>query len=183
MTRQRGAFPPLCPALLLGLATLLAGCAAGRAVMLQPQAAGARYACGPYSIRPEPFFADGFMVMYYVIPLLPLKNNSTTPSSLELSVAVESPGEPDIELGTADVQVVIPERAAPVSPSHITSTTRAATPGKPPYRKTFRLVFDVDRHQLQAFTLVFPRPIAGCQLPDTPYVRHVERHYVTPVNR
>ncbi len=171
-----------CRLALLLAVLAVAGCVAGKAVMIQPQEGSVRYQCGPYTIEPDGFFADGVMVLYYVVPLIYVQNSSETKSFLELPITISSDTEPVFDLTLQDVQVRIPGHAEAVPPSNVNITMENVRTDKPLFSKTFTFTFEIDRHRLREFTLVFPRPVHACILPDTPYLRTEERHYITPAN-
>lgn len=180
MSRRATVLRRLAP---LPLAALLAGCAAGKAIMLQPATPAAAYQCGPYTIQPDAFFADGFAVIYYLLPVMIMRGASSTPSQLELSVTIHAMDAPVTDLTLADVAVALPGVSTPLHPVQMATKAAQEGPGQRWHRKTFSFLFDIDRHRLTEFSLLFPRPVQGCMLSPTPYVRRVERHYMTPVNR
>jgi len=166
---------------LLAAALLLGGCIAGKATMFAPVAGpNAQYACGTATIRPDDFFSDGFVVLYYIVPLVPVPNASETESSLEFPITIHSEVEPVFDLTVQDVSVRIPNVQKAVHPIKVELIVNVE---KPWYYKTFKFTFDVDRHQLNEFVLIFAKPLHGCDIPDTPYVKKEETHYITPGNR
>jgi hypothetical protein len=154
---------------------------AGRTVMTAPQARSAEFDCGTYTIRPEGLFSDGFVVYYYVIPLAFSTGASKTESFLELPITTHIKTDPVFDLTLDDVQIQVPGIDKRISPSRIEVISDSSF--YVGYRKTFRLTFEVDRHKLRNFTLVFSKPLHGCTIPDTPYLVEEQKHYISPINQ
>lgn len=162
------------------LAIMLSGCIAGKVVTISPKEVHHQYVCEPFTIRPDGIFSDGFAVLYYIVPLWPLTNNSDTSYSLEIPITIHSDKEPVFDFVLQDVMVRIPELQSDIAARSIKKITETAFPNKPWYYKTFKFTFDIDRNLLSEFTLIFPNPVHDCKIPDTPYVRKEKWHIITP---
>lgn len=165
---------------LLLTSLVLTGCVAGNTTMISP-APLVQYTCGNVTVRPDGFYSDGFGVLYYVVPLAPLPKSSETESELELPITVHSAVEPVFDLTVQDVAVHIPNVAETIRPTRVKIITENALPGKPWYYKTFKFTFPVDRHRLNDFVLAFSKPLHGCDIPDTRYVKEQTSHFISPV--
>ena len=162
---------------------MLQGCVAGNAVMIQPKSISSSvYDCGNFTVQFDGMFADGFMVLYYIIPLAPLTNSSETEGYLELPITMYSRNEPVHTLSVQEVHVQLPEQEEAIYPYKVEITTDKHVPKDSWYYKTMKFTFKINRHELTEFQLIFPNAINGCDVPPTPYIRKEKTHYITPTN-
>jgi hypothetical protein len=166
------------------------GCVAGKAEYYVPtleQSYGNTensfsYKCGNYIITLDSFCSDGFMLMYYLIPLAPIPPDSKTKTDLEIQITISSKVEPVFDLTLNDIQVKIPGTEGMLFPYKILIISECSLPEEPWFRKTFRFLFHADRHKISKFTLTFPHKINGCDLPPVNFCKEIHKYYMTPIN-
>ena len=176
MPRAKGASSHLA---VIAFVLLVEGCTAGRGVFFVPDTR-AQYECGPYTVRPDGIFADGFAVLYYIVPLAPLFHSSDTPSRLEVDITVHSV-QPVFEVSEDDVRIRLSDPDVLYRPIARTVKTNSRLPEKPWYYQTTRFTFDLDRSTISNYVLTFPSGLHGCRIPDTAYRKEVRTEMMTPV--
>ena len=162
------------------IALFLQGCVAGYSVQMLPKSNGpSQHKCENFTLHTDAIFSDGFMVLYYIIPLVPLFNRSDTKDFLEIPISIISRKEPVYNLTLNDITIRMPNNQNLISPYKKIVTRDKINTEKPFYYKTLKFYFEINRHNLKEFDLVFQNQINGCVIPDTSYIRKEGTHYIT----